>query len=91
MSFDTMHYKDDINLRIEKYKQDRMEKEQPRATGIEAQVCYDIAKRQELGLKKYGVSLEENNLKTREWLQHAYEEALDLACYLKRLIVESEK
>lgn len=63
MSFDTMHYKDDINLRIEKYKQDRMRQEQPRATGIEAQVCYDIAKRQELGLKKYGVSLEENNLK----------------------------
>lgn len=55
-------------------------------SGIEAQVCSDIAKRQALGLAKYGVSVAANPLPLREWLQHAYEETLDQAVYLKRAI-----
>lgn len=58
------------------------------ATGIEAMVCDDIAARQRLGLSKYGVSVENNPLELREWLNHAYEEALDMAVYLKRIIEE---
>lgn len=57
-------------------------------TGIEKKVCEDIAKRQELGLAKYGTTVEENPLTLREWLQHAYEEALDMAVYLRRAIDE---
>ena len=57
-------------------------------TGTEKRVCDDIAARQALGQEKYGTSVEENPLSLREWLQHAYEESLDQAIYLKRAIEE---
>lgn len=57
-------------------------------TGTEAKVCDDIAQRQALGIQKYGVTVEENQLSLLEWLQHAYEECLDQAVYLKRAIDE---
>jgi hypothetical protein len=50
------------------------------ATGIEAQVCADIAARQRVGIAKYGVTVEQS---PDDMLRHAYEEALDLAVYLK--------
>lgn len=60
----------------------------PKPTGTEAAVCADIAKRQAHGLAKYGVTVAENPLTLREWLQHAYEETLDEAVYLRRSIDE---
>lgn len=54
----------------------------------EALVCVDIRYRQQLGVKKYGTTVAENPLTEEQWLQHAYEEALDLAIYLKRLLQE---
>lgn len=59
-------------------------------SGIEAAVCNDIAERQQKGIAKYGVTVAENPLELREWLQHAYEETLDKAIYLKRAIAEME-
>jgi hypothetical protein len=53
-------------------------------SGIEAQVCADIAARQQVGIQKYGQTLAENPLGLKDWLQHAYHEALDKALYLKR-------
>jgi hypothetical protein len=58
----------------------------PSAQGTEARVCEDIAARQAHGLRKYGMSVADNPLTERQWLQHAYEEALDLAVYLRRLL-----
>jgi hypothetical protein len=55
---------------------------------IETQVCADIAARQELGINKYGMTVAENPLELREWLNHAYLEALDLAIYLRRAMAE---
>lgn len=65
----------------------------PDATGTEAKVCEDIAARQQLGIAKYGVTVAENPLTHRQWIQHAYEEALDLAVYLRRAMdeIDSEK
>ena len=60
-------------------------------TGTEAAVCADIAKRQKLGLEKYGVSVRDNPLKLKEWLTHAYEESLDKSVYLKRSIEELDR
>lgn len=57
-------------------------------TGIEAAVCADIAARQQLGLAKYGVTTQDNPLPLHAWLQHAYEETLDKAIYLKRALHE---
>ena len=57
-------------------------------TGIEAQVCADIERRQRLGIAKYGRTVADNPLDLRAWMQHAYEECLDQAIYLKRAIKE---
>lgn len=63
----------------------------PMATGTEARVCADIARRQQLGLKKYGTSVGDNPLPLRAWLQHAYEEHLDAATYLRRAIEQLDR
>lgn len=57
-------------------------------TGTELEVCRDITRRQQMGLKKYGKTVAENPLTLEQWLQHAYEETLDQAIYLKRAIAE---
>ncbi len=59
--------------------------------GTEARVCLDIANRQQHGIRKYGMTVEGNPLTEMQWLQHAYEEALDLAVYLKRLMEEKQR
>jgi hypothetical protein len=48
----------------------------------------DLLRRSQFGIKKYGVTLERTDLTLRDWLNHAYEEALDHANYLKRAIME---
>jgi hypothetical protein len=59
------------------------------ATGTEAAVCADIAKRQRrVGLAKYKITVAENPLKFAEWLQHFYEELLDAAVYAKRILTD---
>ena len=60
-------------------------------TGTEARVCEDIAKRQQLGIQKYRMTVTDNPLSVREWLTHAYQECLDQAVYLRRLIEEIDK
>ena len=63
----------------------------PTATGTEAAVCADIARRQAHGRTKYGTTVAENPLQLRAWLVHAFEEALDLSIYLKRAIEELDR
>jgi len=61
-------------------------------SAIENAVCEKIQKRAEFGLKKYGVTLERQDLCRLDWLRHAQEEAMDLANYLEVLIqLEEEK
>jgi hypothetical protein len=59
--------------------------------GIEAKVCADITARQNLGMNKYGISVANNPLKLRQWLEHAYQECLDQAIYLRRAMQELDK
>jgi nucleotide-binding universal stress UspA family protein len=58
---------------------------------IEDEVAAEIVKRAEAGLAKYGHTMEREDLSIVEWLQHAKEEAMDLAVYLQRLIEIMEK
>lgn len=60
-------------------------------SGIEAEVVRDISLRQQMGILKYNTTVLDNPLSLDEWLQHAYEEALDNAIYLKRAIYEIRK
>ena len=49
-------------------------------------VIKDMTDREELGLKKYGTTVDREDLTLRDWLQHAYEESLDKSLYLKSAI-----
>jgi len=68
-----------------------MHRAQPVPTGIEAQVCTDIAQRQALGVAKYGTTVADNPLELRAWLEHAYQEALDQAIYLRRAMDQIDR
>jgi hypothetical protein len=45
----------------------------------------DMAARAEIGLAKYNTTMDREDLISSDWVQHAYEECLDMALYLKRL------
>ena len=60
-------------------------------SGTELRVCQLIAGRQQRGIEKYGTTVSANPLTLRDWLQHALEESLDHAIYLKRAIEEFDK
>lgn len=49
-------------------------------------VINDLKSREQRGLDKYGTTVDRTDLNLRDWLQHAYEEALDEAMYLKKAI-----
>lgn len=51
-------------------------------------VMQDMQARHELGIKRYGTPLQANN--GRDTLRDAYEEALDLAVYLRTAIYERD-
>jgi hypothetical protein len=51
-------------------------------------VRQDLLDRSEVGIRKYGVTLERNDIDLRGWLAHAYQEALDMALYIKRAMKE---
>ena len=69
---------------IKPAKEIAMQKNKP----VVAQVMIDLTERMEIGIKTYGEALRANN--GRDALQDAYEEALDLACYLKQVMIERD-
>lgn len=57
---------------------------------IEDAVCEKIQRRAEFGLKKYGVTVEREDVSTIGWLIHLQEELMDGIVYLERLKEELE-
>jgi hypothetical protein len=53
------------------------------------QVIADLAARAAMGERKYGVRLQAHN--GRDALMDAYQEALDLCCYLRQAIKERDR
>tara|TARA_R110002049_G_scaffold199037_1_gene369096 strand:- start:27355 stop:27543 length:189 start_codon:yes stop_codon:yes gene_type:complete len=49
-------------------------------------VLIKYKKRSKVGIKKYNVTLDREDLTELEWLIHAQEEAMDLSLYLEKLI-----
>ena len=41
--------------------------------------------RSKRGISKYGTTLDRDDLRVKEWIQHAQEEAMDLVLYLEKL------
>lgn len=60
-------------------------------TGIEADICREIAQRQKMGKAKYGQQLSDNPADIEERLQHLKEELLDGAIYCEWAIREMKK
>ena len=52
---------------------------------IEEQVIKQIRDRAEVGLQKYGKTLEREDFSFLDWLQHLQEELMDAACYVEKL------
>ncbi|MEJ7932560.1 hypothetical protein WG922_21500 [Ramlibacter sp. AN1015] len=50
------------------------------------QVREKLLQRSQAGIAKYGTTLDRDDLRGVEWLQHLQEELLDAAGYLQRLI-----
>jgi hypothetical protein len=53
---------------------------------IQAKVRADLEERERVGIARYGTALYPHN--GRDALRDAYEEALDLACYLRQALEE---
>jgi hypothetical protein len=55
----------------------------------EDSIIFEVAKRMraraESGLHTYGVTMDREDLSKEKWLDHAIEEALDLAIYLTKI------
>lgn len=51
----------------------------------------DLTERSNTGIEKYHNTLDRTDLSLKEWLQHAYEECLDQANYLKKSIMMIEE
>ena len=48
-------------------------------------VIKKFQERSELGIKKYGVTLDRTDLEPLDWIQHAQEELMDGILYLEKL------
>ena len=57
-------------------------------------IIYEVAKlmrmRADKGKDTYGTTMDRDDLSTEQWLDHAIEEALDLAIYLTKIRKEFE-
>jgi hypothetical protein len=52
---------------------------------IVSAVIRKMYQRSQVGIKKYGTTLERDDLSTEQWIDHAIEEAMDLVLYLTKL------
>jgi hypothetical protein len=50
-------------------------------------VIEDMRRREAKGKEEYKTTLDRTDLKDDEWMQYAYEEALDLSLYLKKIMI----
>lgn len=56
---------------------------------IQALVRADLEEREKLGIERYGTALRAHN--GRDALKDAYEECLDMCCYLKQALIERDR
>lgn len=52
---------------------------------INYELSNELRKRAEFGKAKYGVTMEREDLTTKQWIQHALEEGMDFSVYLEKL------
>jgi hypothetical protein len=62
-----------------------MDKPTTTPDSIVAAVVQKFLQRSEVGQKKYGTTLDREDLKPLDWIQHAQEELMDGILYLEKL------
>ncbi len=60
-------------------------------SNIEEKVIDKIRSRAEVGEKKYGTTMEREDLSFIEWLTHLQEELMDASVYVQRLIDDASE
>ena len=73
--FDIIDYKDFFRLESEYQQHD---------TIVES-VINQFKERSKVGIKKYGVTLDRDDLSRLDWINHAQQEAMDFVLYLEKL------
>ena len=63
----------------------------PAPTGTELRVCELIARRQQMGIAKYGTTVADNPLSLRDWLCHQRDELADALVYCTRAIEDFDR
>lgn len=58
------------------------------SVSVQELVRRDLVEREKVGIERYGMALFAHN--GRDALRDAYEEALDLACYLRQAMLERD-
>jgi len=58
---------------------------------IVAAVIRKMYQRSQVGIKKYGTTMERDDLSFTDWVTHLQEELLDAAIYCHKLKIEHEK
>ena len=61
------------------------------ADSIVNSVISKFINRSNVGIKKYGVTLDREDLEVAEWINHAQEEQMDAILYLEKLREELQK
>jgi hypothetical protein len=56
-----------------------------RKDSIVESVIMQFKQRSNVGIQKYGVTLDRNDLSKLEWINHAQQEAMDFVLYLEKL------
>ena len=59
--------------------------EEVKVDSIVRSVISQFEDRSAFGIKKYGVTLDRNDLSTEDWVEHAKQEAMDFVLYLEKL------
>ena len=68
-----------------------MENNQEKKDKIVENVISKFSNRSDVGVKKYGTTLEENELTLIQWLNHLQEELMDATLYVQKLKEELEE
>ena len=55
-------------------------------SSIESKVCKKINDRAEVGVKKYGTTMERKDLSLGAWINHLQEELMDAAVYTEKIL-----
>jgi len=56
-----------------------------KSDSIVLKVIERFKQRSEVGQKKYGTTMDRTDLSTKQWIDHAIEESMDLILYLEKL------